>query len=164
MYGCPCGFRGDRVKPCTCPEPAVARYARRISGPLLDRIDVHVEVPRVEHGKLADDRRGEPSSAVRARVAAARWRQAERFTGTGMVTNSEMGPAQIRDRCRLDPPGQALLARASQQLGLSARGYHRVLKVARSIADLAGADGIALPHLAEALQYRPRAAFGSAEP
>jgi magnesium chelatase family protein len=163
MNPCPCGFRGDPVKRCACPEVAVARYARRISGPLLDRIDLHVEVPRVEHEKLADDRRGEPSAAVRARVAAARARQAARFAGSPLVTNSEMGPAQVGDFCRPDPAAQALLSRASQQLGLSARGYHRVLKLARTIADLAAAEEISLPHVAEALQYRPRALLGSAD-
>jgi magnesium chelatase family protein len=109
---------------------------------------------------VQDTRRGEPSASVRARVAAARARQAGRLAGSGLVTNGEMGPAQIRDLCRLDPPGQALLSRATQQLGLSARGYHRVLKLARTIADLAAADEIALTHVAEALQYRPRALVG----
>jgi magnesium chelatase family protein len=164
MNPCPCGYRSDPVRSCSCPDAAVTRYSRRISGPLLDRIDLHVEVPRVEHAKLADDRRGEPSQAVRDRVAAARARQGARLAGTGLVTNGEMGPAQVRDFCRLDPAGRALLSRASQQLGLSARGYHRVLKLARTIADLSGADEIATLHLAEALQYRPRGLGGPAEP
>ncbi len=156
MNPCPCGFFGDPVKECRCAPSAVARYQKRISGPLLDRIDIHLEVPRVEYEKLAEKRAGEPSSAVRARVEASRERQAARFAGTGLLTNADMGPRELREHAALDAPGEGLLKAAVSQLHLSARSYHRVLKLARTIADLAGAERIATAHLAEALQYRPR--------
>ena len=126
-----------------------------ISGPLLDRIDIHLQVPRVEYEKLADRRPGEPSAAVRARVEAARAVQARRLGDTRKL-NSDMGPAEVRAHCRLDEAGERLLRAAMQQLNLSARSYHRVLKLARTIADLAGSERIAVAHLAEALQYRPQ--------
>jgi magnesium chelatase family protein len=123
----------------------------------LDRIDIHVEVPRVEYDKLTDDRRGEPSAAIRARVEAARSIQRERFAGRPVLTNSELRPAEIQEFCALDNAAQALVKSAMRQLNLSARAYHRVLKLARTIADLAQAAAITAPHLAEALQYRARA-------
>jgi magnesium chelatase family protein len=156
MNPCPCGFLGDPLKPCVCPEAAITRYARRISGPILDRIDLYVDVPRVEYDRLADGSGAEPSAGVRERVAAARKRQAERFAGTTLVTNSEMGPAEVNAHCRLDQASRELLRQATTQLNLSARGYHRVLKLARTIADLAGDGPIEFAHVAEALQYRPR--------
>jgi magnesium chelatase family protein len=110
----------------------------------------------VEYEKLSDDRLGEPSAAIRARVEAARRRQRERFAGTSLSCNADMGPAEIREFCPLDGEGKALLRAAMQQLHMSARAYHRVLKLARTIADLAGADRIETVHLAEAIQYRPR--------
>ena len=136
----------------------MSRYQKRISGPLLDRIDILVEVPRVDYEKLADDAMGEPSRRVRGRVEAARGRQRERFAGTRFICNAEMTPLEVRQYCQmaLDDAAKSLLRLAMNQLALSARAFHRVLKLARTIADLAGAETIASPHLAEALQYRQR--------
>jgi magnesium chelatase family protein len=153
---CPCGYYGDPKRDCTCNLSTITRYQKRISGPLLDRIDIHIEVPRVEYDKLADDRLGEQSSAIRARVEAARERQRQRLLGTPLACNADMGPAEIRTYCRLDAAGQQLMRSAMQQLGLTARAFHRILKLARTIADLAGSEQIQPPHLAEAIQYRPR--------
>ncbi len=135
---------------------AIARYQKRISGPLLDRIDIHVEVPRVDYEKLADKRNVENSQTVRARVQAARERQLQRFSGTKLTCNAEMGPSEVREFCQTDASGEKLLKAAMQQLHLSARAFHRVLKLARTIADLAGNEMIAANHVAEAIQYRPR--------
>jgi magnesium chelatase family protein len=156
MNPCPCGYFGDPQKECTCSPGNVTRYQKRISGPLLDRIDIHAEVPRVEFDKLSSDRLGEPSAAIRSRVEAARKVQRERFLSGGLLSNAEMGPADVRLHCALDDSGKALIRQAMSQLQLSARAYHRVLKVARSIADLAGDAQLTAAHLAEALQYRPR--------
>jgi magnesium chelatase family protein len=153
---CMCGYHGDAERACTCSPSAVARYQKRVSGPLLDRIDIHVDVPRVQYEKLSSERAGEPSSIVRARVIAARACQAARFRGTRCVTNADMGASEIRRHCELDGASQSLMKAAMRQLNLSARGYHRVLKLARTIADLAGSGAIGAAHLAEAIQYRPR--------
>ncbi len=156
LHGCPCGYFGDPVRGCTCSPTTVSRYQKRISGPLLDRIDIFVEVPRVEYEKLADDTSGESSETVRGRVEKARAVQRQRLDGTGMASNADMTPLEVREFCRVEPAAQGLLQAAMNQMHLSARGFHRVLKLARTVADLDGAGTIAANHLAEALQYRPR--------
>ena len=136
----------------------ITRYQKRIPGPLLDRIDIHIEVPRVDYEKLCDDRLGESSDTIRMRVQSARDRQLVRFNsvGNGIASNADMGVAEVRQFCKLDEAGESLMRSAMSQLQLSARSYHRVLKLARTIADLAGSEDIQSVHLAEALQYRPK--------
>jgi magnesium chelatase family protein len=154
MNPCPCGFRGDTVRTCTCTEHQVQRYVSRISGPLLDRIDIHIEVPRLKHEELLGRGSGEPSKAVRERVTRAREVQQRRFEGTPVFTNAAMNPRQVKTFCRPEEGAEELLKAAIQRLGLSARAYDRVLKLSRTIADLAGTDVIEVPHVAEAIQYR----------
>ena len=154
MNPCPCGHLGDPRYSCRCPPPLVERYRGRVSGPLLDRIDLHVEVPAVSLKELRSSA-GESTETVARRVAAARAAQLDRFgLGTPTPNNAAMGPEQLRRFCAVDPAGRALLDRAFERLGLSARALDRVLKVARTIADLAGSDAIRAAHLAEAIQYR----------
>lgn len=156
MNPCPCGYYGDSLKPCTCAPSAITNYQKRISGPLLDRIDIQVHVPRVDYQKLSGERTGESSVNIRVRVEAARARQLERFKNTQLMCNADMTPAEIRLYCALDPSAETLMQTALRRLHLTARGYHRVLKLSRTIADLAGSEVLKQEHLAEALQYRSR--------
>ncbi|MGA2445192.1 MAG: YifB family Mg chelatase-like AAA ATPase [Opitutaceae bacterium] len=154
MNPCACGYLGDPRHECRCSPAQIQRYRARISGPLLDRIDLHVEAPSLTIEELRQVRPGEPSAAVRARVEAARLRQRTRFAATRTTVNARMTHAQIRAHCAPDAALGRLLQQAMEELHLSARAYDRILKVARTIADLAGADAIAAPHLLEAIQYR----------
>ena len=154
MNPCPCGYYGDSLKACICSQGTVTKYQKRVSGPLMDRIDIHIQVPRVNYEKLSDGRTGEPSAAVRMRVETARQIQRQRFSGSDIAANADMRPAEVRKFCKLDETGSSLIKSAMAQMQLSARAYHRVLKLARTIADLAGSEQIAPQHLAEALQYR----------
>jgi magnesium chelatase family protein len=154
MNPCPCGFAGDPTRNCTCPPQQVQRYRSRVSGPLLDRIDIHVEVPAVRYRELAKSREGESSSNIRVRVEAAREIQRQRFAKTPRVhCNAQMGPRLIRAHCALTAEGHSLIGSVIDRLGMSARAHDRILKVARTIADLAGSESITVPHLAEAIQY-----------
>jgi magnesium chelatase family protein len=154
MQECPCGYLGDPGHRCTCGEVAIQKYRARISGPLLDRIDLQVDVPVAPFEQLADTRRGEPSEVMRARVEAARHVQARRFRGSQTRANAMMTPGEIEAFATPGKEGLALLQQAMARLRLSARAYTRILKVARTIADLAGAERIETTHLAEAIQYR----------
>ena len=155
MNPCPCGYYNHPDKECSCAPGAVHRYMNRISGPLLDRIDLHVEVTPVSIAEMASAEPGEPSAAVRERVVRARKVQEERFRGVeGVHTNAMMNPKMLRACCRLDAASAALLERAMERLNLSARAYDRILKVARTIADLAGEADIGAAHIAEAINYR----------
>ena len=154
MNPCPCGFAGDTGKQCVCTPSQVSRYAKRISGPLLDRIDLFVEVPRVDYEKLTRPPDSGTSAKARDRIEEARQVQAARFEGTGLLSNSEMGPVEVWEYCKVDDAASNLLRMATNRLQLSARAFHRVLKLARTIADLDGAESVEAAHLAEALQYR----------
>jgi len=159
MNPCPCGYAGDDRRECTCSMSMVKRYQNRISGPLMDRIDIHLEVMRVPFQKLSGLDGGEPSSAIRQRVEQTRVIQAERLVPLNkenMLVNGDMGPAEVQQFCQVDEEGTGLMRSAMQQMNLSARAYHRVLKLSRTIADLAGEGEIRVEHLAEALQYRSR--------
>ena len=158
MNPCPCGNFGSQ-KACGCAPAVVTRYQKRISGPLLDRIDIHIEVPSVDYEKLSSERLGETSETIRKRVQAARDIQNRRFSNgeaKGIVCNADMRVSEVRQFCQLQAEGQSLMRSAMSQLQLSARAYHRILKLSRTIADLAGSEEIQSTHLAEALQYRPK--------
>ncbi len=155
MNPCPCGFYNHPEKECTCPPGAVQKYLNKISGPLLDRIDLHVEVTPVSFTELSLKTKGESSAAIRERVIKAREIQVERYKNSnGIYANAQMSSKQLREICVINTAGEALLKRAMERLNLSARAYDRILKVSRTVADLAGTEDIKAEHLAEAIQYR----------
>lgn len=155
MNPCPCGYFNHPEKPCTCGPGVVQRYLSKVSGPLLDRIDLHVEVTPVSFDEMTQQRKSEPSANVRERVQTARQRQATRFTTHPTIHSNAMMPsAMVQDICQIPTAGKTLLKTAMERLGLSARAYDRILKVSRTIADLAGSEDIRIEHLAEAIQYR----------
>jgi magnesium chelatase family protein len=155
MNPCPCGYFGDPLHSCSCGPLAIERYRSRISGPLLDRIDIHLEVPAVAYGDLVGEQSGETSAVIRGRVEQARAVQRARFQGQrGVHANAHMSARDLRRHCRLSDPVESVLRQAVSRLGLSARAYHRVLKIARTIADLAGAAELTTAHVSEAIQYR----------
>ena len=156
MNPCPCGYYGDPLRHCTCPPSVVSRYQRRISGPFIDRVDIFAEVPHIDYEKLTDERLGETSAKVQGRVTEARQRQLARYKGTRITCNAEMTATEIRDYCNVDETAQGLLQSAMKHMHLSARAFHRILKLALSIADLDSSDNIKAAHIAEAIQYRPR--------
>ena len=153
---CPCGYASDPDKPCHCSPMHIARYQKKISGPLLDRIDLHTEVPRINFDKLSQNELAESSASIRERVEAAREKQERRFKDTIYATNSEMKNKHIKEFCKLDDASIDLLRQAVTHMHLSARSYHRIIKLARTIADLAASENIHAPHVAEALQYRTK--------
>jgi len=158
MNPCPCGYAGDTQKDCTCSPVAILNYRKKISGPIIDRIDLHTEVPRVDFDKLASDQRDqcETSIDIKKRVTQARVVQAKRFEKLSFITNSEMSSQVVKEFCQLDTASEQIMKSAVEQMHLSARAYFRILKLARTIADLASVNDIQAQHVAEALQYRPK--------
>jgi len=154
MNPCPCGYYGDPFKECKCSSGEISRYHKRISGPLLDRIDIFVDVPHIDYEKLTEDKLGETSDKVRNRVKAAYEIQLERFRGTTLKCNADMTPKEVKEFCTVEPAAQSLLRTAMKQLHLTGRGFHRILKLSRTIADLEHSDIIKIHHVAESLQYR----------
>ena len=154
MNPCPCGYYGHPTKPCTCSQNAVHRYLNKISGPLLDRLDLHIEVPPVDYNALSDKAEGEPSAKIRERVNRARAIQVKRYSGTGITCNAQLTPSLLRRHCILSDEANAYLSRSFDAMGLSARAYDRILKVARTIADLAGNETIQKEHIGTALRFR----------
>ncbi|NLW17047.1 MAG: YifB family Mg chelatase-like AAA ATPase [Firmicutes bacterium] len=155
MNPCPCGFNNqDSHEECTCSETEIRRYLARLSGPLLDRIDLQINVPRLEYEDMVGEKDGESSAVIRQRVEAARQRQLQRFQGSGITCNAAMNTRALRSSLQLHPDGEKLMQMAFSRLRLSARAYERILKVARTIADLAGSEQVQAPHVAEALSYR----------
>jgi magnesium chelatase family protein len=156
MNPCPCGYYGDPEKECTCNQNQINKYQRRVSGPIMDRIDLYVEVPHVKYEKLTDEKIEGSSAEIRQKVEKARQIQLKRFEKDGIITNSEMNIPLIKKHCRTDEQGDRLLRNAVNNLHMSARGFHRILKLARTIADLEESLNITSQHIAEALQYRPK--------
>ncbi len=154
MNPCPCGYFGHPTRNCSCPKGAPARYLSKVSGPLLDRLDIHIEVPPVDFNQLSDSEAGEPSAEIRKRVNAAREIQLKRFQGTGISCNAKMTSSLTRKYCVLSPMAQKTLKISFERLGLSARAYDKILKVARTIADLDNSENIENTHILEAIQYR----------
>jgi len=154
MNPCPCGFYGDLTRPCVCTSIQIQRYKSRISGPLLDRIDIQIEVPAVKYKELSDEKIGESSAEIRKRVEAARKIQSNRFRNSKIFCNAQMTPRHLKKYCQINPDSRQLLETAIDKLGLSARAYTRILKVSRTIADLAQEESILPSHIAEAIQYR----------
>jgi magnesium chelatase family protein len=154
MNPCPCGFFGDVTHECSCSPMAIQRYRSRISGPLLDRIDIHIEVPAVRYKELTDRTEGEASDKIRERVNRAREIQLKRFSGMSFYCNAQMGARELRNHCQIEASGERLLELAINRLGLSARAYTRILKVARTIADLDASERIEATHISEGIQYR----------
>ena len=154
MNPCPCGFYGHPTKECTCSKGTPQKYLAKVSGPLLDRLDIHIEVPQVDFQKLSAEEKGESSAEIKKRVNSARAIQLERYKGTNIYSNAKMGDKELQEYCHLDEKCVALIERAFKVLNLSARGYTRILKVARTIADLDGCVDIEASHIQEAIQYR----------
>ena len=154
MNPCPCGYFGHPTRACTCEKGAVSKYLNRISGPLLDRLDLHIDVPPVDYDSLASHQKSEPSSEIRKRVMKVRQIQQQRFSGKGIYTNAQIPPGLLEECCPMDDGAKAMLKSAFERLGLSGRAYDRILKVARTVADLEESEIIRRPHIAEAIQYR----------
>jgi len=154
MNPCPCGFYTDPNRECTCTLPQILRYRSKISGPLMDRIDIHIEVPAVRYRDLTGETSGEESGTIKKRVDRAREIQRERFSGKKIYCNAQMTARHLKKYCQIDEKSKGLLEQAIDKLGLSARAYTRILKIARTIADLEGGEDISSAHIAEAIQYR----------
>jgi magnesium chelatase family protein len=154
MNPCPCGYYGHPTRECTCSQGQPQKYLAKVSGPLLDRLDIHIEVPQVDFQKLSDSKKSESSADIKRRVDKARAIQNARFEGTGITCNAKMTPSMTRKYCVLDEKGKATLEKCFTAMDLSARAYDKILRIARTIADLDGSESIELEHISEAVQYR----------